>query len=70
MKTIIIFSILACLFIIGCNDQTPLNKTNISLISEYVTIDIFTPSGWSLTINQDGSGEIGYGSNPTDFAAF
>ena len=52
MKKIAIFIILGCLILAGCNDQPQLNKEQI----EYVTIDISTPSGWSLTIKQDGSG--------------
>ena len=66
MKKILIFIILGCLILIGCNDQPQLNKEQ----SEYVTIDIFTPSGWSLTIKQDGSGQVGFGSHAVDFAGF
>jgi hypothetical protein len=70
MKKIVNFIILGCLIIIGCKEQTQLNKIESDLKSEYVTVDFFTPSGWSLTINQDGSGQVGFGSHATDFADF
>ena len=66
MKNIVIFIILVCLILIGCNEQTKLTKIK----SEFVKIDIFTPSGWSLTIKQDGSGQVGFGSHAVDFAGF
>ncbi len=66
MKTISIFIILGCLFLIACNDQPQLNKTK----SEFVSVDISTPSGWRLTIKQDGSGQVGFGSHAVDFAGF
>jgi len=66
MKNITIFIILGCLILIGCNDQPHLNKVK----SEFVNVDIFTPSGWSLTIKQDGSGQVGFGSHSVDFAGF
>ncbi len=66
MKKIIKFIFLVCLILIGCNDQTKINKGK----NEYVTIDISTPSGWRLTIKQDGSGQIGFGSHAVDFAGF
>lgn len=70
MKIIIKFIILGCLILIGCKEQTQLNKIKSDLLSEYVTIDFYTPSGWSLTIKQDGSGQVGFGSHATDFAVF
>ncbi len=66
MKKILIFIILGCLILAGCNDQPQLNKTK----NEFVTVDIHTPSGWSLTIKQDGSGQVGFGSHAVDFAGF
>ena len=60
------YIILGCLFLVGCNDQSQLNKIK----GEFVTIDISTPSGWSLTIKQDGSGQVGFGSHAVDFAGF
>jgi hypothetical protein len=66
MKKIAKFIILGCLILVGCNEQTQLNKIK----SEFVTIDIHTPSGWSLTIKQDGSGQVGFGSHAVDFAGF
>ena len=66
MKTISIFIILECLILVSCNEQTKVNKVK----SEFVTIDIHTPSGWSLTIKQDGSGQVGFGSHAVDFAGF
>jgi uncharacterized lipoprotein NlpE involved in copper resistance len=66
MKKNIIFIFLVCLILVGCNDQTKLNKEK----NEYVTINISTPSGWSLTIKQDGSGQVGFGSHAGDFAGF
>ena len=70
MKKIVNFTIVGCLILIGCKEQTQLNKIESDLKSEYVTIDFFTPSGWSLTIKQDGSGQVGFGSLATDFADF
>jgi len=66
MKKTVKFIFLGCLILVGCNDQSQLNKVK----SEFVTVDIFTPSGWSLTIKQDGSGQVGFGSHATDFAGF
>ena len=66
MKKILIFIILGYLILAGCNEQPQLNKVK----SEFVTIDISTPSGWSLTIKQDGSGQVGFGSHAVDFAGF
>jgi len=66
MKQIVIFLILLCLILAGCKDQPQINKIK----SEFVTIDIFTPSGWRLTIKQDGSGQVGFGSHAVDFAGF
>jgi hypothetical protein len=66
MKTIIKFIILACLILVSCSDSSQLNKEK----SEFVKIDIFTPSGWSLTIKKDGSGQVGFGSHAVDFAGF
>jgi len=70
MKYITNFLLLGCLILIGCKEQTQSNKVESDLNSEYVTIDIYTPSGWSLTIKQDGSGEVGFGSDSTDFGNF
>ena len=70
MNKIVILIILACLILIGCKEETQLNKIESDLKSEYVTIDFYTPSGWSLTINHDGSGRVGYGSHLVDFADF
>lgn len=70
MKKNVSFIILGCLILIGCKEQTQLNKIESDLKSEYVTIDFFTPSGWGLTIKQDGSGQVGFGSHATDFADF
>ncbi|MGB5894884.1 MAG: hypothetical protein WBG58_11970 [Ignavibacteriaceae bacterium] len=70
MKKIVKFTILGCLILIVCKEQTQLNKIESDLKSEYAAIDFFTPSGWSLTINQDGSGQVGFGSLATDFADF
>ena len=70
MKKNVSFIILGCLILIGCKEQTQLNKIESDLKSEYVTIDFFTPSGWSLTIKQDGSGQVGFGSHVTDFSDF
>ena len=64
MKIIVKFIFLACLTVVGCSDQAQLNKSK----NEFVKIDIFTPSGWSLTIKQDGSGQVGFGSHAVDFA--
>jgi len=66
MKNITKFIILGCLTLVGCNDQSQLNKIK----SEFVNIDISTPSGWRLTIKQDGSGQVGFGSHAVDFAGF
>ncbi len=66
MKKILIFTILGCLILVGCNDQSQLNEIK----SEFVSIDISTPSGWRLAIKQDGSGQVGFGSHAVDFAAF
>ena len=70
MKNIANFIFLGCFILIGCKEQTQLNKIKSDLQSEYVTIDFFTPSGWSLTIKQDGSGQVGFGSHATDFSDF
>jgi len=70
MKHITNFILLGFLILIGCKEQTQSNKIESDLKSKYVTIDIYTPSGWSLTIKQDGSGEVGFGSDTTDFATF
>ena len=70
MKNIAILITFGCLILVGCNDQPQLNKMKSDLQSEYVTIDMYTPSGWSLTINHDGSGQVGFGSHATDFAGF
>jgi len=66
MKTISTIIILGCLNLAGCNNQQQLNKVQ----NDYVAIDIHTPSGWSLTIKQDGSGQVGVGSHAVDFASF
>jgi len=66
MKKITKFIFIGCLIVVGCNEQPNLNKVK----SEFVTIDIHTPSGWSLTIKQDGSGQVGFGSHAVDFAGF
>ena len=66
MKKITKYIILGCLVFVGCKDQPQLNKIQ----SEYVTIDIHTSSGWSLSIKQDGSGQVGFGSHAVDFAGF
>ncbi len=66
MKNIAKLIFLVCLILVGCNDQPELKKIK----SEFVKIDIFTPSGWSLTIKQDGSGQVGFGSHAVDFAGF
>ncbi len=66
MKKISIFIILGCLILVSCNEQTKVNKEQ----NEYVTVDISTPSGWRLTIKQDGSGQVGFGSHAVDFAGF
>jgi hypothetical protein len=70
MKNIVIFIILECLILIGCKEETQLNKIDGDLQSEYVTVDFYTPSGWSLTIKKDGSGQVGFGSHAIDFAGF
>jgi len=70
MKNITNFIILGCIILIGCKEETQLNKIKSDLKSEYAAIDFFTPSGWSLTINQDGSGQVGFGSLATDFSDF
>ena len=70
MKNIVNFIILVCLILIGCKEEAQLKKIEGDLKTEYVTIDFFTPSGWSLTIKQDGSGQVGFGSLATDFADF
>ena len=66
MKNIAKLIILGCLILIGCNDQSKVNKTK----SDFVSVDISTPSGWRLTIKQDGSGQVGFGSHAVDFAGF
>lgn len=66
MKRITKFIILGCLILVGCNNQQQLNKAQ----NDYVAIDIHTPSGWSLTIKQDGSGQVGFGTHIADFAGF
>ena len=66
MKKIVKFLFLGCLILAGCDSQLQLNKVK----SEFVTVDISTPSGWSLTIKQDGSGQVGFGSHAVDFAGF
>jgi hypothetical protein len=66
MKKITKPIILGCLILVACNDQTQLSKIK----SEYVNIDISTPSGWRLTIKQDGSGQVGFGSHIADFSTF
>ena len=66
MKIILKFIILGSLILVCCNDQSQLNKIK----NEFVTVDIHTPSGWSLTIKQDGSGQVGFGSHAVDFAGF
>ena len=70
MKITVIFIILASLILIGCKEETQLEKTKSDLQGEYVTVDFYTPTGWSLTINQDGSGQVGFGSHATDFADY
>jgi hypothetical protein len=70
MKKNISFIILGCLILIGCKEQTQSNKIKNDLKNEYVTVDFYTPSGWSLVIKQDGSGQVGFGSHATDFAEF
>jgi len=70
MNKIIKFTILGCLILIGCKEEAQLNKIESDLKTEYVTVDFFTPSGWSLTIKQDGSGQVGFGSLATDFSDF
>jgi hypothetical protein len=70
MKKNVSFIILGCLILIGCKEEAQLNKIESNLKTEYVTIDFFTPSGWSLVIKQDGSGQVGFGSHATDFAVF
>ena len=70
MTKVVKLIILVCLILVGCNDQPQLNKTKSDLKSEYVNIDISTPSGWSLTIKQDGSGQVGFGSHVVDYAGF
>jgi hypothetical protein len=70
MNKIIKFIILVCLILIGCKEQTQLEKIESDLKSEHVAVDFYTPSGWSLTINRDGSGQVGFGSHATDFADF
>ena len=70
MKKIAKFIFLGCLILIGCNEQTQSNKIKSDLQSEYVSIDISTPSGWSLSIKQNGSGQVGFGSHAIDFAVF
>jgi hypothetical protein len=70
MNNIVSFIILACLIIIGCKEETQSNKKESDLQSKYVTVDFYTPSGWSLTIKHDGSGRVGFGSNANDFADF
>jgi len=70
MNKIIKFTILGCLILFGCKEEAQLNKIESDLKTEYVTIDFFTPSGWSLTIKQDGSGQVGFGSLATDFSDF
>jgi hypothetical protein len=66
MKNITKFIILLFLFLIACNEQTRENNVK----DDFVNIDISTPSGWRLTIKQDGSGQVGFGSHAVDFAAF
>ena len=70
MKKNVNFIILGCLILIGCKEEAQLSKNESDLKSEYVTVDFFTPSGWSLTIKQDGSGQVGFGSLATDFSDF
>jgi hypothetical protein len=70
MKIIFKFILLGCLIIFGCKEQTQSNKTESDIQGQYVAIDIYTPSGWSLTIKQDGSGQVGFGSHAVDFAGF
>jgi hypothetical protein len=70
MKNITNLIILGCIILIGCKEEAQLNKIESDLKTEYVTIDFFTPSGWSLTIKQDGSGQVGFGSLATDFSDF
>ena len=53
MKNITNFILFGFLILIGCNEQTQSDKIESDLKSKYVTIDIYTPSGWSLTIKQD-----------------
>ena len=70
MKKIVTFIFLGCLILVGCNDQPQLNKMKSDLQSEYITIDMYTPSGWILIIKRDGSGRVGFGSHLVDFADF
>ncbi len=70
MKKIVKFIFLGCLILVGCNEQTQLNKIKSDLQSKFVNIDIYTPSGWSLTIKQDGSGQVGFGSHAIDVVIF
>jgi hypothetical protein len=70
MKIIVRSIILVCLILGGCNDQHQSNKSESDLQSNYANIDITTPSGWSLTIKQDGSGQVGFGSHAVDYAGF
>jgi len=70
MNKIVKFIFFGCLILVGCNEQTQLNKIKSDLQSKFVNIDISTPSGWSLTIKQDGSGQVGFGSHAIDFAIF
>jgi hypothetical protein len=70
MTKIVKFIILVCLILVGCNDQSQLNKIKSELHNKYINIDISTPSGWNLTIKQDGSGQVGFGSHAIDYAGF
>jgi hypothetical protein len=70
-----------CLILVGlavvagaCDPAPPRYRSGIdepiASVQRIAEITIVTPSGWSMRIRRDGSGQVGFGSSIQDFASF
>ncbi|MBI4166484.1 MAG: hypothetical protein HY508_12195 [Acidobacteria bacterium] len=69
-----VFVLCSILAVSSCGGGPSSNRAPAAPASNYKNtirqITIHTPAGWLLTIEADGSGNVGYGSSAHDFAPF
>ena len=68
MRSVLLLLLLIVL--VGCTPSYHQEQTNAIAESKVIKISVLAPSGWLLIIERDGSGQMGYGSQGTDFTKF